>query len=96
MRNLQADTLRTPPRVTYGEPLMATIIVGPPMGYGRRRTWTTWRVPAQQFLDRRGIGVLVRCFSAMRGEASCRPSLARRAIRVERSHRRRLGFAISV
>ena len=45
---------------------MATIIVGPPMGSGRRRTWTTWRVAAQQFLDRQGIGVLIRWYSAMR------------------------------
>src|ERR1700722_15318647 len=78
--------------VTYGEPQMATIIVGPPMDTGRRRTWTTRRLPAQQFLDRQGIGVLVRWLSAMRGKRVA-GHLWRGG---GRSHRRRLGFAISV
>ena len=64
--SILSRTLLPPSAVTYGEPQMATIIVGPPMGTGRRRTWTTRRLPAQQFFDRQGIGVLIRWLSAMR------------------------------
>ena len=58
------------PRVTYGEPLKRDHHRWATYGFGRRRPWTTWRLAAQQFLDRQGVGALVRVRSRPSGRSA--------------------------